>query len=65
MKVYFRTKSKAQVTEYLHVEAPPDWNHMGEPERLKWLADNLDAAVVRGAEAHDHEDTVVLDFQGS
>ena len=65
MMIHFRTHSKARVTEYLSVEAPANWAQMGESEKLKWLADNLDAAAVRGAEAHNHEDTVVLDFEGS
>jgi|GEM_PF-5308808 len=63
--IYFRTQSKAQVTEYLSVEAPGNWNQMSEPEKRRWLADNLDDAYVRGVEARNHKNTVVLDFQGS
>ena len=65
MKIYFRTHSKARITEHLSIEAPGDWNQLSKPERRRWLADNLDAAVVHGTEAHAHKDTVVLDFQGS
>jgi hypothetical protein len=65
MRIFFRSSCKAIQTEYWSVDAPPNWHRMSEPERLTWLADNIDSAQFRSEEHHGVEERTILDYEGA
>lgn len=65
MTIYFKAGYRANVIDYLSIEAPPNWEEMSHPDRLTWLLDNLDSAQLSGREIEDEWNQFVLGFQTS
>lgn len=65
MKIYFRSKCKADQTEHWHVEAPVRWSRMDEAERLRWLDDNIALAQFHSEDHHGVGERTILDYEDS